>query len=132
MIAPAIFENPGKRELKPGRDATPAPTSQDGALRLHRTGPLGNRIRPVAVWGAAAHGRQRAEKAVAALHSGGHSDSRPAKLAAAKPGSLSEIRVQRAEEVDKLDKKIAYYCRLYAVSQVRFAVLAGVISADTA
>ena len=35
--------------------------------------------------------------------------------------------MQRAEEVDKLDKKIAYYCRLYAVSQVRFAILAGAV-----
>ena len=25
---------------------------------------------------------------------------------------------QRAEEVEKVDKKIAYYCRLYAVTQV--------------
>ena len=31
---------------------------------------------------------------------------------------LSLLMVQRAEEVDKLDRKIAYYCRLYAVTQV--------------
>ena len=86
-----------------------------------------NPILVVAFWGAAVHGRQRAEEAVAALYTGVQSGSRLAMLAAAEPGSLSGIWVQRAEEVDKLDKKIAYYCRLYAVSQVRFIILAGAI-----
>lgn len=29
--------------------------------------------------------------------------------------------MQRAEEIEKVERKVAYYCRLYAVDQVRLA-----------